>query len=243
MPFLDIKYPTDDYETLILNLSSVMAYPIDEAKRSEHKDVIFAHADLKAREKCHGTANYSVSGKFIRYNSHDQVLKCQNDSVAKGSVAGYMLCCLYFMHSMNMAPSLEQAKIITCNFIRFDMQEEIDIASSRRPLQEYWNEYKPVSHLWAATLIWSSIPCNIESNKSWLSHEGVGEVLSLSEHFRFFAESTSIGKNDNKKFIFAKDTAWRVPEKCMLPSCDLALGCVDIHFSQSQMAATNTKPR
>ncbi|MHC1712529.1 MAG: hypothetical protein AB9872_10300 [Solidesulfovibrio sp.] len=249
MPCLKIKYPTKKYLQLLYGVAPVMLYPNDHERQKEFRDVTFYKAHIQAMKETLGIQK-QVPNRFINYKPHKQIINDQNIRVFEGVIAGQILCNLYFMKIHSKPVSLENSFELTEASIRDEYSSQKDYKSvldnkqrtrkyvsivsngrniekgvSRRKLQDYWKEYKSVSHLWASTLIWNSLASIPFSQKNWLSIKGIGEVLSISEHLRNFGETTTIGKHNTTTYIFDINTTWHPPVHCKLYELNLRTLC------------------
>lgn len=74
------------------------------------------------------------------------------ESTKRGSVAGDLLHLIYEMHALDFQePSLRKA---LAEYKKFSLGRKYGDGSplkySERMMRDYWNEYEPVAHLWAA---------------------------------------------------------------------------------------------
>lgn len=89
------------------------------------------------------------------------VMKAVAEQTKRGRLAGRVLACLYVMDRFDIAePSMNKAIYSVQHWAKQEKThgDDSEIYASERKIREYWNEYRPVSHLWAALALNKEYP-------------------------------------------------------------------------------------
>jgi len=159
----------------------------------------------------------------------DEISASETAASELGLIAGEIL--LYLMAASKDRPkkatikqAREHVRRINKHYLANPMKGKA-LPVSRSYLIKIWNEYGPVSHLWAAFWISPEVPqAGIEPYErlARLIPDGAAlrRFLAIAEHFRRFGESFVASHQGRAGVpVFARFEAWTPPEGLDLPSC------------------------
>lgn len=127
----------------------------------------------------------------------------------KGCISGFMLTSLAVLKANGESPSLRKAAHLASKWYKDRMKQdnETPLVSDPRNFLKYWNEYKTVSHFWAANNLMQ------ENNSSWKLKPNKPDLLihSIAKQIASSAGEIVPSNRKNPEVIFSQTEVFHLP--------------------------------
>ena len=133
------------------------------------------------------------------------------ESTKRGIVAGDILATLYLMDKFGVdRPSMNKAIFCASEFAKkAQYGDGTSLAISEPTIRKFWNEFRPVAHLWAAFRLAQVYPYSPKP----LHPENFDVFLGVAQGIFEFGKAYSPQGSKSKESILEGDNFWVIPEK------------------------------
>ncbi len=151
MPTIELDGSPDD----IVWVQSVMIFPADQAARDRHFAVWRAYGELQDANETDLLPLDAARLRLLVDAPSLSELKAQTgEATRRAIVAGNILCTLFLMHTFKLKePSMNKAIFVAQEYAQREgvmYGDGSKLHKSEAMIRKYWNEFRPVAHLWAA---------------------------------------------------------------------------------------------
>ena len=202
---------TGDVTDSIL-IQSVMYFPDDEFLRSSWKTAMLFVGNTIGDRGERLVIDRRQLAQLVNAPSLHELEKKKNDSFKKGCTVGNILLGIYLMHICGIPePSLNKAFHVMNQFGQTEtFGDGQEIPRSRRTLNRYLNEYRAVSHLWAAYRLNSVCPY---SHHEGVYFEGLNTLLSAATSIFDFGINFRPSRTKKGKPLIDEKDAWKLGQE------------------------------
>lgn len=211
-------------------LLATMIYPNDQKRRHGMMSVKLVNGLLN--EEIYKDIGKEILSSIINSPEEDKINKDVKLRFKYGQISGDVLSFLHRMHwDGHKEPSLRKAYYLVSEDYKATKTIAGDnIPSSDKILRESFEEYKNVSHFWAAIREMQIIlGAQTQEGKSLLNpfasiavfcldYKLFLSTLAIAEQLRLFGESFIPSREKSRKSVLDPATTWKVPEAFPLPS-------------------------
>ncbi|MFC1772650.1 hypothetical protein ACFL3A_04770 [Pseudomonadota bacterium] len=206
MPKLNLDGSMADH----LWVRAIMLFPndLDAAKRcfalEQIKAVIDEDSDDEIRE-----VNVRTLRLLVEAPSWPILKELTTENTKRGIVAGDIFGALYVMDKFNIRePSMNKAVFVAMEFAKKQKYGDgTKMAISEPKIRKCWNEFRSVSHLWAAFRLGQAYPFAADS----FSMEGNQAFLEVAQGLFQFGTSYIPLRARPKKTILDRENCWALP--------------------------------
>jgi hypothetical protein len=197
----------------ISRVRSVMLFPNDDSRRDQYFAVERARLDvLEAKDAEHISLEVNTLRLLIDAPAYSVIKAGARDITKRAVVAGELLSILYLMNRFELSePSMNKAIFVAQGFAKESSYGDgSKINSSERMIRKYWNEFKPVAHLWAAFRInraYGFAPIKEVFTKEWFT-----PFLSVAAGLYNFGTQFVPFRPRDKKPMLNAETCWALPK-------------------------------
>lgn len=158
---------------------SIMLFPDDENLRKQNYAVEVAKYEVSSSDASRTLSTECIK-LLIEAPSDSALQRIRNESTKEGFVAGAILTAMYLMHHYKLAePSINKAIFVAKEFSKKTAYGDGSPTPAETKIKEYWRQYAPVAHLWAAFELNRLYPI-VESEADCLSETGFPKFLQLA---------------------------------------------------------------
>lgn len=221
MPNIELDGTSNDIGWVM----AVMLFPNNKELREQHfavNRVRFELMALKEDVDCVGSMRYEDSRVgfdtrtiqlLLDAPSYTDIKRMADDNVKHAVVAADILSAIYLMSIFGIEePSLNKAIHVIQQYAKLSGTRYGDgtqMFVSERYIREYWREFQPVAHLWAAQRINQSYPF-IGQNEVF-SYEGFPKFLEVAQGMFQFASNFVPKRAKPKEPILNQEKSWVIP--------------------------------
>jgi hypothetical protein len=136
-------------------VNSIMRFPNAPDLRDQYYSVHLALEELKI-PNTDDSLEVAITVKTLRslVNAppHEELKKLTSNAIKQGVIAGDILATIYLMDRFKLPePSMNKAIHVAMEFAKNNKYGDgSKLNTTEKKIREYWNNYKSVSHLWAA---------------------------------------------------------------------------------------------
>jgi hypothetical protein len=225
------------------DIFSVMLYPNNKNRRKEFQTFVSVERYLKFIDgKKLLNPPVDISKAIFETSSNQGLLEESAKILVRGWIAGDVLRFLRYMYIMGISePSLKKARYLARQLHSTYDTDDIKTPQSDKSIANYWKEFLPVVHLWAALRSIESslagegkdgvVPQNM---KFQLSSKRISYFFALAESYRRFGEEKYPSRVVDPKPFLEPGKSYYIPEKYLHKPLN-----VEILFSPEEIRPNN----
>lgn len=216
----------DDHPNDIGWIRSIMLFPNDEQLRNQNFAVEVAKYEIANTEHLTEIWIQSKTNELklrltnecirllIEAPSDNELKVIREINTKQGIVAGHILASIYLMDKFKLEePSMRKAIFVAKQFASKNKYGDgTPMHYSESKIEQYWQEYQPVSHLWAAFAINQAYPF-VPTPIDCFSETGFATFLRVAAAMHEFGINFIPKRARPKEALLDSETCWRLPEE------------------------------
>lgn len=188
---------------------SIMLFPDDENLRMQNYAVEVAKYEISS-SNAGSTLSTECIKLLIEAPSDSELQYIRNERTKGGIVAGIILTAMYLMRHYELEePSLKKAIFVAKEFNKKSAYGDGSRMPAETKIKEYWRQYAPVAHLWAALELNRLYPI-VESEADCFSETGFPKFLQLAASVYNFGTTFIPKRAKPQTPILNKSDTWAI---------------------------------
>lgn len=202
---------------------SIMLFPNDEALRNQNYGIDVAKLELRKADELSekwlspqsellepALSTRKITTLLIDAPADSDFKKTRIERMKRGYIAGQILNSLYLMDRFKLEePSLHKAIYVTKEYAKKAKYSDGSKLPAESKIKEYWKEYKPVAHLWAALEI-NRIYSFVSDQSDCFSEKGFTQFLQVAAGIYYFGIEFIPKRARPRKPILDAEKCWRL---------------------------------
>ena len=200
-----------------------MLFPNDEVLRNQSYGINIAKLELEKADELSkkwlpaqsellepALDTRKITTLLIDTPADSDFKKIQAERVKQGCIAGQILATLYLMHRFELQePSLNKAIYVSKRCAPKAKYGDGSKMPAETKIKEYWKEYMPVAHLWAALEI-NRIYSFVPDQSDCFSEKGFTQFLQVAAGIYYFGIEFIPKRARPRKPILDAEKCWRL---------------------------------